>query len=393
LPLRFFQALRAGGLKPSVTEYLSLLAALKASLIAPDMTEFHALARMCLVKDESQFDRFDQIFADYLEGIERVLVDPQALPAHWLENLVQRELTEAERAQIEALGSFEKLMQTLQERLAEQKERHAGGNKWIGTNGTSPFGHGGFNPEGVRIGGPGKQGRAVKVWEARQFRDFSDDIELGVRDTKIALRKLRRFAREGADLELDLDDTISSTAKNAGWLDIKMRRERHNAVKVLLLLDVGGSMDEHIYRVESLFSAVKSEFKHIEHYYFHNFIYERVWRENARRRQTELGTAELMHRFDRSWKLIFVGDAAMSPYEILSPGGSLEHWNAEAGEVWFKRMLDSFPRAVWLNPTPESHWHMTPSLQIARAAIGERMYPLTLKGLDSAINTLQRGRA
>ena len=395
--------MRAGGLKPSVTEYLSLLGALKANLfdlanktteklIAPDLQEFHQLARLCMVKDEAQFDRFDQIFGDYLAGIERVIVDPQALPPDWLAQFAGRELSEAERAEIAALGSFETLMQTLRERLAEQKERHSGGNKWIGTGGTSPFGHGGYNPEGVRIGGPGKQGRATKVWEARQFRDFSDDAELGVRDTKLALRKLRRFAREGADLELDLDDTISSTAKNAGWLDIKLRRERHNAVKVLLLLDVGGSMDEHIYGVESLFTAVKSEFKHLEHYYFHNFIYERVWRENARRRQTEISTHELMHRFDRSWKLIFVGDAAMSPYEILAPGGSVEHWNEEAGEVWFKRMLEAFPRAVWLNPTPEAHWHMTPSATLTRTAINERMYPLTLKGLDAAINTLQRGR-
>ncbi len=392
MPLRFFQALRAGGLKPSITEYLSLLSALKANLIPPDLQEFHQLARLCMVKDEAQFDRFDQIFGDYLAGIERVIVDPQALPPDWLAQFAGREFSEAERAEIAALGSFDALMQTLRERLAEQKERHSGGNKWIGTGGTSPFGHGGYNPEGVRIGGPGKQGRATKVWEARQFRDFSDDAELGVRDTKLALRKLRRFAREGADLELDLEDTISSTAKNAGWLDIKLRRERHNAVKVLLLLDVGGSMDEHIYGVESLFTAVKAEFKHLEHYYFHNFIYERVWRENARRRQTETSTNELMHRFDRSWKLIFVGDAAMSPYEILAPGGSVEHWNDEPGEVWFKRMTDAFPRAVWLNPTPEAHWHMTPSATLTRTAINERMYPLTLKGLDAAINTLQRGR-
>jgi uncharacterized protein len=392
VPLRFFQALRAGGIKASVTEYLSLLGAVKANLINADMEEFHLLARLCLVKDEAQFDRFDQIFSDYLAGIERVMVDPQALPADWLAQIAGRELTEAERAEIAGLGSFEALMEALRERLAEQKERHSGGNKWIGTGGTSPFGHAGFNPEGVRIGGPGKHGRATKVWEARQFRDFSDDIELGVRDTQLALRKLRRFAREGAEFELDLDDTINSTAKNAGWLDIKLRRERHNAVKVLLLLDVGGSMDAHIYGVESLFTAVKSEFKHLEHFYFHNFIYERVWRENARRKQTEMGTGELMHRFDRSWKVIFVGDAAMSPYEILAPGGSVEHWNSESGEVWFKRMLDSFPRAVWLNPTPESHWHMTPSATLTRNAISERMFPLTLKGLDNAINCLQRGR-
>lgn len=393
MPLRFFQALRAGGLKPSITEYLSLLGALKAGLIEADLSQFHSLARLALVKDESQFDRFDQIFGDYLQGIERVALDPQSLPAEWLAQWAAREFTEAERAQIEALGSFEKLMETLRERLKEQKSRHEGGNRWIGTGGTSPFGQGGYNPEGVRIGGGGKQGRAAKVWETRQFRDFADDAELGLRDTKVALRKLRRFAREGAQFELDLADTIGSTAKNAGWLDIRMQRERHNAVKVLLLLDVGGSMDEHIYRVESLFGAVKSEFKHLEHYYFHNFLYERVWRENARRRQTSLGTMELMHRFDRSWKLIFVGDAAMSPYEILSPGGSVEHWNEEAGAVWFQRLVEHFPRCVWLNPTPESHWHLTPSLQIARTAIGERMYPLSLKGLDSAINALQRGRA
>jgi uncharacterized protein len=392
MPLRFFQALRAGGLKPSIGEYLSLLGALKAQLIAPDLSEFHTLARLCLVKDETQFDRFDQIFGEYLEGIERVMVDPVQLPAEWLASLAERELTPEQKAQIESLGSFEALMQTLRDRLKEQHDRHQGGNRWIGTGGTSPFGNGGYNPEGVRIGGVGKHGRATKVWEARQFRDFADTVELGVRDTKIALRKLRRFAREGAQYELDLDDTIRSTARNAGWLDIKMQRERHNAVKVLLLLDVGGSMDEHIYRVESLFSAVKSEFKHLEHYYFHNFTYERVWRENARRNQTMLGTAELMHRFDRSWKLIIVGDAAMSPYEVLSPGGSVEHWNEEAGEVWFKRLLQHFPRSAWLNPTSESHWHMTPSLQLIRQLLGERMYPLTLKGLDGAIAALTKGK-
>jgi uncharacterized protein len=393
MPLRFFQALRAGGLNPGIGEYLSLLGALKAQLIEPNLTEFHTLSRMCLVKDETQFDRFDQIFADYLEGVERVMVDPIALPAEWLAKLAERELTPEEKAQIESLGSFEKLMETLRERLKEQQDRHQGGNRWIGTAGTSPFGNSGYNPEGVRIGGTGKQGRAAKVWEARQFRDFADNQELGVRDTKIALRKLRRFAREGAQFELDLDGTIRSTARNAGWLDVRMQRERHNAVKVLLLLDVGGSMDEHIYRVESLFSAVKSEFKHLEHYYFHNFTYERFWRENARRNQTQVSTAELMHKFDRSWKVIFVGDAAMSPYEVLSPGGSVEHWNEEAGEVWFKRLLQHFPRAAWLNPTSENHWHMTPSLQLIRQLLSERMYPLTLKGLDGAIDALTKGKS
>lgn len=391
MPLRFFYALRAGGLKPSVQEYLSLLAALKAEVIAPDLDAFHTLARLSLVKDEAQFDRFDRIFTAYLEGTDRALADPQAvLPADWLRAEGRRVLSEEERAAIAALGDFDALMAALRERLAEQRERHAGGNRWIGTGGTSPFGNAGFNPEGVRIGGPGGQGKAVKVWEQRGYRDLDDDEKIGPRNMKLALRRLRKFAREGAELELDLSGTIESTARNAGWLDVKLQPERHNTVKVLLLLDVGGSMDPHVRQCEALFAAVRSEFKHLEHYYFHNFVYERLWKENARRSQTEISTNELLHRFDRNWRVIFVGDASMSPYEILSPGGSLEYWNEEPGLLWFQRILQAFPKVAWLNPTDQGHWHYSASTQITREALGDRMFPLTLNGLNAAISALQR---
>lgn len=391
MPLRFFQALRAGGLKPSVQEYLSLLGALKAQIIAPDLTEFHALARLCLIKDEAQFDRFDQIFSAYLAGLEHVWLDPQKLPPEWLQRQAERIFSAEERAAIDAAmkeNSFDELMKKLAERLREQSKRHEGGNRQIGTLGSSPFGNGGYNPLGVRIGGQGQQGRATKVWEQRVYRDYSDDALIGVRESKLALRKLRKFARDGANLELDLDDTIRSTARNAGWLDVRMQRERHNAIKVMLLLDVGGSMDEYSQRVSNLFSAAKSEFKHLEHYYFHNCLYERVWKDNARRKQSELPTSELLHRLDASWKVIFVGDASMSPYELLSPGGSVEHWNQDAGEVWLKRTLQTFPRCVWINPTDSNHWHYTPSIQLINELFQSRMFPLTLNGLDGAIASL-----
>jgi uncharacterized protein len=391
MPLRFFQALRAGGLKPSVQEYLALLGALQAQVIAPDLTEFHSLARLCLIKDEAQFDRFDQIFSAYMEGLERVWLDPQQVPAEWLQRQAERIFSAEERAAIDAAmkeNNFDELIKKLAERLREQSKRHEGGNRQIGTLGSSSFGNGGYNPLGVRIGGHGQQGRATKVWEQRIYRDYSDDALIGVRESKLALRKLRKFARDGANLELDLDDTIRSTARNAGWLDVRMQRERHNAIKVMLLLDVGGSMDEYTQRVSNLFSAAKSEFKHLEHYYFHNCLYERVWKDNARRKQSEVPTAELLHRLDASWKVIFVGDASMSPYELLSPGGSVEHWNQEAGEAWLKRTLQAFPRCVWINPTDGKHWHYTPSIQLINELFQSRMFPLTLNGLDGAIASL-----
>ncbi len=392
MPIRFFQALRAGGLKPSVSEYLHLCDALKSGVIAPDLSEFHHLSRAVLVKDESQFDRFDRIFGAFFEASDAAFADLSGLPTSWLEAELKRQLTEAEKAALSGLGSFEALMQTLRERLAEQTDRHQGGNRWIGTGGTSPFGNSGYHPEGVRIGGQARHGRAVKVWEQRQFKDFDANRTLDTRQMKLALRKLRQFARTGQENELDLDETIASTAKNAGFLDLKMRKERHNAVKVLLLLDVGGSMDSHVLQVEQLFHSLKSEFKHLESYYFHNFIYEKLWRENARRSDSSVDLQTLLHRFEPDYKLIFVGDASMSPYEILSHGGSLEHWNEQPGIFHLQQLLGHFRHFAWLNPIEAPHWGMTASIQIVKTALSERMFALTLNGIDAAINCLkQRG--
>ena len=392
MPIRFFQALRAGGLTPSVSEYLHLCEALKQGVIAPELSEFHSLARTTLVKDESQFDRFDQIFSAFFEAGEAVFADLSALPTGWLEAQLKRQLSEEKKAALTGLGSFEALMQTLRERLAEQTDRHQGGNRWIGTGGTSPFGNSGYNPEGVRIGGQAQHGRAVKVWEQRQFKDFDANRILDARQMKLALRKLRQFARTGQESELDLEETIASTAKNAGYLDLKMRKERHNAVKVLLLLDVGGSMDSHVLQVEQLFHSLKSEFKHLESFYFHNFVYEKLWRENARRSDSGIELQTLLHRFEPDYKLIFVGDASMSPYEILSHGGSVEHWNEQPGIFHLQQLLAHFRHFAWLNPIESPHWQMTASIQIVKTAISERMFALTLNGIDAAINCLrQRG--
>ncbi|HKQ85020.1 MAG TPA: VWA domain-containing protein [Steroidobacteraceae bacterium] len=386
----FFFKLREGGVPVSLTEFLLLLESLDAQLAESSAEKFYYLSRACLVKDERHYDRFDRVFAAYFKGIEdafNMLV--AKLPEEWLKRLSERILSEEEKAQVEALGGWDKLMQTLKERLKEQKERHEGGNKWIGTNGTSPFGAYGYNPEGMRIGqNETRNKRAVKVWDRRDFRNLDDTIELGTRNIKVALRKLRKFAREGAADQLDLDDTISSTARNAGLLDLKFVPERHNAIKVLLFLDVGGSMEPYVRVCEELFSAARSEFKHLKYYYFHNFIYESVWQDNRRRHQERIATQEVLRTYGHDYKLIFVGDAAMSPYEIVQPGGSVEHWNEEAGSVWMQRLVKTWPHHVWLNPEPESRWNYTQSINIVRELVEERMFPLTLQGLDKAIKAL-----
>ena len=387
----FFFSLRHAKLPVSVKEYLTMLEALKAQVISPSIDEFYYLSRMTLVKDEKHFDKFDQTFGAYFKGVESLVDWKSDIPLDWLQKTLERELSAEEKAKIEAMGGLDKLMERLKQLLDEQKEKHEGGNKWIGTGGTSPFGHGGYNPEGIRIGGPSKGNRtAIKVWEARTYKDYDDQVELGTRNIKVALRRLRRFAREGADTELDLDDTIHATAANAGLLDIKLRPERHNTVKVLMLMDVGGSMDDHIKRVEELFSATKTEFKHLEYYYFHNCLYDHVWKNNRRRHAEKLATWDLLHKYTPDYKIIFVGDATMSPYEILQPGGSVEYNNAEAGSVWLNRMTEQFPHFVWLNPEPEGLWQYRQSITVINQLMKGRMYPVTLAGLESAMKVLSK---
>ncbi|WP_137928017.1 VWA domain-containing protein [Cupriavidus sp. 2SB] len=387
----FFFSLRHAKLPVSVKEYLTMLEALRAQVIAPSIDEFYYLSRMTLVKDEKHFDKFDQTFAAYFKGVESLVDWKSDIPLDWLQKTLERELSPEDKAKIEAMGGLDKLMERLKQLLDEQKEKHEGGNKWIGTGGTSPFGHGGYNPEGIRIGGPSKGNRtAIKVWETRAYKDYDDQVELGTRNIKVALRRLRRFAREGAETELDLDDTIHSTAANAGMLDIKLRPERHNKVKVLMLMDVGGSMDDHIKRVEELFSATKTEFKHLEYYYFHNCLYDYVWKNNRRRHAEKIATWDLMHKYTPDYKVIFVGDATMSPYEILQPGGSVEYNNPEAGAVWLNRMIEQFPRFVWLNPEPEGLWQYRQSITVINQIMKNRMYPVTLAGLEEAMKVLSK---
>nr|WP_242521812.1 VWA domain-containing protein [Motiliproteus sp. SC1-56] len=387
----FFGALRRAGVPVSIKELLTLIEGLQRGLVFADSGQFYLLARTCLVKDEKYYDRFDRAFGAYFKGLEALDGFMEALiPEDWLRQEYQRLFSDAEKAEIEALGGLEKLLETLRERLAEQEGRHAGGNKWIGTGGTSPFGHGGYNPEGVRIGGESRHRRAVKVWEKRQFRDLDDEVELGTRNIKVALRKLRRFARTGAAEELDLDDTIRSTAANAGYLDLKMVPERHNAMKVLLFFDVGGSMDPYVRQCEQLFSAARSEFKHLEYFYFHNCLYERVWRDNRRRFEETTSTLDVLHTYGPDYRVIVVGDAAMSPYELLYPQGSVEHYNEEPGQRWLQRLIDTWERLVWLNPTPPAYWGYTQTTQMIRQQVGGRMFPLTLEGLEQAIRTLSR---
>ena len=386
----FFFLLREGGLKVSITEFLTLLELLKRRVTRFNIEEFYYLARACLVKDEALYDRFDRVFSAHFKGIEDLFGPEGAeIPEEWLRRYFELGLSDEEKAQIEALGGWEKLMETLRKRLEEQKERHEGGSKWIGTGGTSPFGAYGYNPEGIRIGQEGSRNRrAVKVWDKREFRNLDDSVELGTRNLKVALRRLRRFAREGAADELDLHDTIESTARNAGLLDIKMVPERHNAVKVLLFLDIGGSMDDHIRACEELFSAASSEFKHLEYFYFHNCVYEGLWKDNKRRHNERIPTLDVLHKYPSDYKLILVGDATMSPYEIHYPGGSVEHWNEEAGATWMQRLLNTYPKAIWLNPEPVKRWEYTPSIKMMTELMEERMFPLTVSGLEQGMREL-----
>ena len=388
--IRFFYMLRQGGVPVSVTEFLALLEALEARVVGLSAEEFYYLARTVLVKDERFYDRFDRVFAAHFKGLEQLFETLVAeLPEEWLRRSTELFLSDEEKARIEALGGWDQLMETLRQRLEEQKGRHQGGSKWIGTGGTSPFGAYGYNPEGVRIGQDrSRNRRAVKVWDQREFANLDDSVELGTRNIKLALRRLRRFARQGAADQFDLDGTIDSTARNAGLLDIRMVPERHNAVKVLLFLDVGGSMDDHVRICEELFSAARGEFKHLEHFYFHNFVYESVWKDNRRRHAERIPTQEVMRTYGADYKLVLVGDATMSPYEIVQPGGSIEHWNEEPGAAWIKRLLGSYPKHAWLNPEPQDRWDWTPSVQITRKLLEDRMYPLTLAGLDRAMKAL-----
>ena len=386
----FLLHLRARQLPVSTKELLALLEALEARLVSGSLDDFYLIARALLIKDEALYDRFDRAFGEYFQGIEALPGMDVLVPEEWLRLAAKRHLTEEDRLKLQKLG-YEKLFETLKRRLEEQKERHAGGSKWIGTGGTSPFGHGGYHPEGVRIGGESAGNRtAVKVWEQREFRNLDDTIELGVRNIKVALRRLRRFARQGAATELDLDGTIAGTARNGGMLDLHLRPERHNAVKVLLFLDVGGSMDDHIQVCEELFSAARAEFKHLEHFYFHNCVYEGVWKDNRRRHDQKLSTWDVLHTYGPDYKLVFVGDASMSPYEISHPGGSVEHWNQEPGAVWMERLLAAWPHAAWLNPLPEGQWEWTQSIRMLRQLCNNRMYPLTLDGLERAMRGLSK---
>src|SRR5512147_2618725 len=387
----FFLKLKSHKLPVSIKEYLTLLEAMGKGVIGPSIDDFYYLSRASLVKDEANFDKFDRAFSEFWQGVETIPGIEAKIPLEWLLKQVELTLSEEEKKQIQALGGWEKLMETLKQRLEEQKGRHQGGSKWIGTGGTSPFGAYGYNPQGIRIGqDKGRNRSAVKVWDQRAYKDYDDTLELGTRNIKVALRRLRRFAREGSDLELDLDDTIHSTAANAGMLDIKMIPERHNKVKVLLLMDVGGTMDEHIHRVEELFSACKSEFKHLEFYYFHNCVYDYVWKNNRRRYSEKFPTWDVIRTYNKDYKLIFVGDATMSPYEILQPGGSVEYNNEEAGAEWLQRLTHAFPKFAWINPEPQGVWQYRQSIAVIGQLMNQRMFPLTLAGLEGAMRLLSK---
>ena len=386
----FFLKLREARVPVSLREYLTLVKAVEAGLANFDVHDFYYLSRATMVKDERNLDKFDQVFGEVFKGIESTEEEIQEIPEEWLRKLAEKVLTEEEKKQIEALGGWEKLMETLKQRLEEQKKRHQGGSKWIGTAGTSPFGAYGYNPEGVRIGQEENRNfSAVKVWDKREFKNLDGDVVLGTRNIKVALRRLRKFAREGAHEELDLDDTIRATAKR-GWLDIKMIPERRNTVKVLIFFDVGGSMNPHVKTLEELFSAAKAEFKHLEYFYFHNCIYEKVWKDNRRRHSDTTSTWEVLHTYPNDYKVVFVGDASMSPYEVVYPGGSVEHWNEEAGAVWLERVTRIYEHAVWLNPVKQAWWGNTQSVGMIQQIMGDRMYPLTLDGLDRAMRELSR---
>ena len=387
--IQFFYTLRSAKLPVTVKEYLMLMEALREGVIGPSVDDFYYLARSALVKDEAHFDKFDRAFGAYFKGVEMLADFTKEVPLEWLRKNLELELSPEEKAKIEKMG-WDELMETLKKRFEEQKERHEGGSKWIGTGGTSPFGHGGYNPQGIRIGGKGGNKSAVKVWDQRAYRDYDDQQELGTRNIKVALRRLRKFARTGSDLELDLPDTIKSTAANAGWLDIKMVPERHNAVKVLLLMDVGGTMDEHIQRVEELFSAVKAEMKHLEFYYFHNCVYDFMWKNNRRRFSEKFPTWDVIRKYNKDYKLLFIGDATMSPYEILQPGGSVEYNNEEAGAEWLQRLTHAFPKFAWINPEPQGVWGYRQSISIVQQLMNQRMFPLTLQGLEGAMRLLSK---
>lgn len=389
--INFFHGLRDAGVPVSTKELLDLLEGLKHRIAFADMDEFYYFSRACMVKDEKYFDRFDRAFGLHFQDLQELDDIIEALiPDDWLRSEFMKHLSEEDKAKIESLGGLEKLIEEFKKRLEEQKERHEGGNKWIGTGGTSPFGQEGYHPEGIRVGPNGKNKKAVKVWEKRDFANLDDSVELGTRNIKVALRRLRKFARTGAAEELDLDDTISSTARNAGLLDIKMVPERHNAVKVLLFFDVGGSMDPHVKICEELFSAARTEFKHMEYFYFHNFLYESVWKNNIRRHNERTAVLDVMHKYSHDYKVIFVGDASMSPYEILQPGGSVEHWNEEAGELWMRRLRETYDKVIWINPLPEDEWEYTQSVSITRQLLEGRMYPLSLKGLEEGMSYLSK---
>ena len=389
--VNFFQALKDGGVPVTPRELLDLLAVMNKQLVFGSIDDFYNLSRAVMVKDEKYYDRFDRAFGLHfrdLEGVDDVI--EALIPDDWLRSEFVKQLSEEDKAKIESLGGLEKLIDEFKKRLEEQEKRHEGGNKWVGTGGTSPFGNDGFHPEGIRVGGQGKTKKAVKVWDRRDFKNLDDGVEIGTRNIKVALRRLRKFARTGSADELDLDDTISSTARNAGLLDIKMVPERHNAVKVLLFLDVGGSMDPHVKVCEELFSAARTEFKHLKHFYFHNFLYDNVWENNIRRHNQRTALHDVMHKFGHDYKVVIVGDASMSPYEIVQPGGSVEHWNEEPGAIWLERMRSTYEKCVWLNPVPEDEWQYTQSISITNQLMEQKMYPLTLAGLEQAMGFLSK---
>ena len=387
----FFLKLKSAKVPVTTKEYLMLIEGMQKGVVNSSIDDFYYFSRTCLVKDEANFDKFDRAFGEYFKGVEAIMGVEADIPLEWLRKQAELNLSPEEKAKIEAMGGWEKLMETLKKRLEEQKGRHQGGSKWIGTGGTSPYGAYGYNPEGVRIGQEGSRNRsAVKVWDQREYQNLDDQVELGTRNIKIALRRLRRFARDGAPEELDLDGTIASTARKAGMLDILMRPERHNKIKVLLFFDIGGSMDDHIKLCQEMFSAAKTEFKHMEYFYFHNCLYDYVWKDNRRRHSERTPTVDILHKYGHDYKLIFVGDATMSPYEILQPGGSIEYSNDEAGAVWMRRMLDVYPKAVWLNPEPEQLWPYRQSISVIRELMEARMYPITIEGLERAMRYLSK---
>ena len=384
--LSLFNTLKSTGVPCTLRELLDLNSALDKNLVFADMTGFYYLSRAILVKDEKHYDKFDRAFDIYFKGIESIDdVLEMLIPEDWLKAEFEKFLTEEELAKIGSLGGLEKLLEEFKKRMEEQKDRHEGGNKWVGTGGTSPFGNNGQHPEGIRVGGEGKQRKAVKVWEAREFKNLDDNVELGTRNIKVALRRLRKMIRDSAEEEFDLDETIESTAKKAGLLDIKYQPEKRNAVKVLALFDVGGSMDPHVKICEELFSACKTEFKNLEYFYFHNFIYETVWKDNRRRQNERMYTEDLIHKYPSDYKIIFIGDATMAPYEITNPGGSIEHWNEEAGALWVKRLVDVYEKVIWLNPVPQEHWEYSASVELTRSLIEDNMFPLTLRGLEESM--------